>query len=205
MPSLPQSLEFRRMSPSWSPTRSSWRHKRARRYDRRAQKAGCRDPVVAKTHRRPGYRGNCIVPAANDTAMIVAASAQRHTDLMTLFLPNARATNWLLIVGFCSIGFALYMRYLAVEQSTVGLACQAELNTWLCFTRQITIVLFTYSVFGWFALIVAALNFIRPSLVLFSIALAATCCGVVLYNVGLSSLAAGLLVVSLSRRAPEPD
>ena len=142
---------------------------------------------------------------ADRTAMIVAASARRHTDLMTLFLPNARATNWLLIVGFCSIGFALYMRYLAVEQSTVGLACQAGLNTWLCFTRQITIVLFTYSVFGWFALIVAALNFIRPSLVLFAIALAAACCGVVLYNVGLSSLAAGLLVVSLSRRAPEPD
>lgn len=137
--------------------------------------------------------------------MIVAASAQRHTDLMKLFLPNARATNWLLIVGFCSIGYALYMRYLAIEQSTVGLACQAGLNTWLCFTRQVTIALFTYSVFGWFALIVAALNLLRPSLVLFAVALAAACIGVVLYNVGLSSLAAGLLVISLARRAPEPD
>jgi len=137
--------------------------------------------------------------------MIVAASAQRHNDFMKLFLPNARATNWLLIVGFCSIGYALYMRYLAVEQSPVGLACQAGLNTWLCFTRQITIVLFTHSVFGWFSLIVAALNFARPSLILFAVALGAACSGVVLYNVGLSSLAAGLLVVSLARRAPEPD
>src|SRR5215831_547482 len=110
---------------------------------------------------------------------------------MKLFLPNARALNWLLIVGFCSIGYALYMRYLAVEQSTVGLACQAGLNTWLCFTRQITIVLFTYSAFGWAALVVAALNLVRPSLLLFAIALATVCCGVVLYNVGLSSLAAG--------------
>lgn len=135
--------------------------------------------------------------------MIVAVAAQRHNDPMKLFLPNARATNWLLIVGFCSIGYALYMRYLAVEQSTVGLACQAGLNTWLCFTRQITIVLFTYSIFGWFALIVAALNLVRPSLVLFTIALAAACCGVVLYNVALSALAAGLLVISLARRAPE--
>jgi len=124
---------------------------------------------------------------------------------MKLFLPSARATNWLLIVGFCSIGYALYMRYLAIEQSTVGLACQAGLDTWLCSTRQITIVLFTYSVFGWFALIAAALNFLRPSLVLFAVALAAACCGVVLYNVGLSALAAGLLVLSLARRAPEPD
>jgi len=124
---------------------------------------------------------------------------------MKLFLPNARALNWLLIVGFCSIGYALYMRYLAVEQSTVGLACQAGLNTWLCFTRQITIVLFTYSVFGWFALIVAALNLLRPSLVLFAVALAASCAGVVLYNAGLSALAAGLLMLSLARRAPETD
>ena len=124
---------------------------------------------------------------------------------MKLFLPNARAINWLLVVGFCSVGYALYMRYLAVEQSSVGLACQAGLNTWLCFTRQVTIALFTYSVFGWFALIVAALNLLRPSLVLFALALAAACLGLVLYNVGLSSLAAGLLVLSLARRVPEPD
>ena len=103
------------------------------------------------------------------------------------------------------MGYALYMRYLAIEQSTVGLACQAGLNTWLCATRQITIVLFTYSVFGWFSLIVAVLNFLRPSLVLFAAALAATCCGLVLYNAGLSALAAGLLVLSLARRAPEAD
>jgi hypothetical protein len=135
---------------------------------------------------------------------IVDAAARRHTDWMKLFLPNARATNWLLVIGFCSIGYALYMRYLAVEQSTVGLACQTGLNTWLCFTRQITIVLFTYSVFGWIAVIVAALNLLRPSLVLFGLALAAAGCGVVLYNVGLSSLAVGLLVLSLARRAPEP-
>src|SRR5689334_11745508 len=124
---------------------------------------------------------------------------------MKLFLPNARALNWLLVVGFCSIGYALYMRYLAVEQSSVGLACQAGLNTWLCVTRQITIALFTYSVFGWFSLIVAMLNFLRPSLLLFAVALAAACCGVVLYNVGLSSLAVGLLILSLARRAPEPE
>ena len=136
---------------------------------------------------------------------MIVATSQRHTDQMRLFLPSARATNWLLIVGFCSIGYALYMRYLAVEQSSVGLACQAGLNSWLCFTRQITIALFTYSAFGWTALIVAALNLMRPSLLLFAVALAAACCGIVLYNIGLSSLAVGLLVLSFARRAPEPD
>jgi hypothetical protein len=124
---------------------------------------------------------------------------------MKLFLPSARATNWLLIVGFCALGYALYMRYLAVEQSTVGLACQAGLNSWLCATRQVTIGIFTYSAFGGFALAVAALNLLRPSLLLFGAALAAACCGIVLYNIVLSALAAGLLVLSFARRAPETD
>jgi len=124
---------------------------------------------------------------------------------MKLFLPSARATNVLLIVGFASLGYALYMRYLAIEQSTVGLACGAGLDTWLCFSRRIAIALFTNSAFGITALAVAALNLLRPSLVLFALALAAACFGIVLYNIALSALAVGLLVLSFARRAPEPD
>jgi hypothetical protein len=124
---------------------------------------------------------------------------------MKLFLPSARATNYLLIVGFCSLGYAFYIRYLAIEQSNVGLACAGGLNTWLCFSRHIAVMLFSYSVFGWAALIVAALNLLRPSLVLFAVALSFSCFGVVLYNVGLSALAVGLLLLSFARRAPEPD
>lgn len=124
---------------------------------------------------------------------------------MKLFLPSARATNILLIVGFCSLGLALYMRYLAIEQSSVGLSCGAGLDTWLCFSRRIAIALFTNSVFGIAALLVAALNLLRPSLVLFAVALACACLGIVLYNVQLSALAAGLLVLSLARRAPATE
>ena len=121
---------------------------------------------------------------------------------MRLFLPSARAINVLLIVGFCALGCAFYMRYLVVEQSTVSLACEAGLKSFLCMSRAIATALFTYLVFGWTALIVAALNLLRPSLLLFAIALAATCFGLVLYNGGLAALAAGLLVLSLARRAP---
>jgi hypothetical protein len=124
---------------------------------------------------------------------------------MKLFLPSARATNWLLIVGFSAMGYALYMRYLAVEQSTVGLACGAGLNTWLCFSRRIVIALFEHTVFGWTALVLAAINLVRPSLVMFGLALAAVCLGIVLYNIELSGIAAGLLVLSLARRAPETN
>ena len=94
---------------------------------------------------------------------------------MKLFLPSARATNVLLIVGFCALGYALYLRYLGIEQSAVGLACGAGLNTWLCFSRTIATVLFQNSVFGIAALVIAALNLLRPTLVLFAAALAIAC------------------------------
>jgi hypothetical protein len=121
---------------------------------------------------------------------------------MRLFLPSARATNWLLIVGFGALGYALYMRYVGIENTQVGLACAAGLDSWMCSSRQIVVVLFQYSVFGYGALIVAAVHFLRPTLVVFGVALALTCLGVVLYNVGLASVAAALLVLSLARRAP---
>ena len=123
---------------------------------------------------------------------------------MKLFLPSARATNWLLIVSFCSLGYALYLRYLVLQQSSVALACDAGLGTWLCFSRSIVIPLFQYDVFGAVALILAAIHLLRPSLLLFGAALAVACLGVVFYNEGLASLAAGLLILSLARRVPAP-
>jgi hypothetical protein len=122
-----------------------------------------------------------------------------------LFLPTARQTNWLLIVGFLSIGEALYIRYMAIENTNVELACQAGLNTWLCSTFRVSIVLFNHDVFGGVAVAAALLNLVRPSIVLLSLALAAAGFGIVLHNADLSALAAGLLVLSLARPAPAAE
>jgi hypothetical protein len=116
-----------------------------------------------------------------------------------LFAPTARQTCWLIVIGPCSLGYALYLRYLAIELSSVGLACQGGLQTWLCSTRALVMTLFNNSVFGWVALGAAAINLIRPTLPVFVIGLAAAAFGVVLYNVGLSGLAAALLILSLAR------
>jgi hypothetical protein len=124
---------------------------------------------------------------------------------MKLFLPSARAANFLLIVGFVSLGYALYIRYTALEVSSVGLACAAGLDTWLCASRKVIVTLHQHAVFGIGALIIAAINLLRPSLLLFAVALALACLGVVLFNIVLSALAAGLLILSLARRAPESD
>ena len=122
-----------------------------------------------------------------------------------LFCPTARQTNWLLIVGFLALGEALYLRYLAIEHGQVALACQAGLNTWLCATFRLTIVLFNHAVFGWVALVAALLNLVRPSLVLVAVGLAAAAFGLVLHNAGLAGLAVALLILSFARPVPQPE
>jgi hypothetical protein len=122
-----------------------------------------------------------------------------------LFLPTARQTNWLLLVGLLSLGEALYLRYLAIEYAQVSLACQGGLSTWLCTTFRLAIVLYNHSVFGWVALASALLNLVRPSIALILVALAATAFGLVLHNADLAGLAAALLILSLARPAPAPE
>ncbi len=122
-----------------------------------------------------------------------------------LFLPTARQTNWLLIVGFLSVGQALYLRYMAMENTNVSLACQAGLKTVLCGAFHLSAVLYNHEVFGGIALAVALLNLWRPSLLLFAVALAVACFGIVLHNADLSALAAAVLILSLARPAPVPE
>ena len=122
-----------------------------------------------------------------------------------LFLPSMRATIALAIIGVTAIGAAFYLRYLVIENSTLGLACDANLKSMLCAVRRVTIALFTHSAFGIAAAAASTLNLLRPSGVFFSFALAAAGLGIVLYNVALSGLAFGLLTLSFARREFEPE
>lgn len=119
------------------------------------------------------------------------------------FRPTAAALNWVIAIGFLSLGYAMYLRYLVIEQSSVGLACDAGLKTWLCLSRTIASALFDHGVFGWVGLGAAILTLIRPSAPLFTIALAASAFGIVLYNAALAGLAAALLILCFARPARE--
>jgi hypothetical protein len=118
------------------------------------------------------------------------------------FRLSALQVQWLLIVGFLTVGYALYLRYLAIEFSQVALACDAGLPTMLCKTRILMTYLFRNSVFGIAALVIAVLHVIRPSIVLLTGGLIAAGFGIVLYNVGLAGLAIGLLILGFARPAP---
>ncbi|MBL8585276.1 MAG: hypothetical protein JNM23_00955 [Bradyrhizobiaceae bacterium] len=121
------------------------------------------------------------------------------------FLPSARTTNWLLTIGFAALLGAFYLRYLVVENSTVGLACDAGRDSAVCHARFVASRLFRAQVFGFVALGAALLNLIRPALPLFAIAIVATAFGLVLYNTSLAGLAAGLMVMSFARPAREQE
>jgi hypothetical protein len=94
------------------------------------------------------------------------------------------------------------VRYLAIEFSSVALACDAGLHTLLCKTRLLVTYLFSNSVFGIVALIIATLHVIRPSIVLLTAGLIVAGLGIVLYNLGLSGIAIGLLILGFARPAP---
>ena len=110
--------------------------------------------------------------------------------------------QFLLVVGFVTVGCALYLRYLAVEFSTVALACDGGLQSLLCKSRTLATTLFKNSVFGIVALVIATLHVMRPSIVLLTGGLIAAGLGIVLYNIVLSGLAIGLLILGFARPAP---
>ncbi len=110
--------------------------------------------------------------------------------------------QWLLIVGFTTVGYALYLRYFAIEFSQFALSCDAGLPTMLCKIRLVATYLFKHSAFGIAALVIAVLHLIRPSIVTLTAGLIAAGLGIVLYNIILSGLAIGLMVLGFARPAP---
>ena len=122
-----------------------------------------------------------------------------------VYRPTFAQTGWLVAVGVLAIGAALYVRYRIIEVSAVGLACDAGMQSVECSVRKAATAMFNNSAFGYGALIIGALNLVRPSVVLLTLGLILGGAGVVLYNGALAALALALLMISLARPAPEPE
>lgn len=120
-----------------------------------------------------------------------------------LHRPTLRQAICLAILALAALTYGFWMRYQVIEQSAVGIACEAGGANWLCASRRTAIALFTPEAFGIVALGAALLNLLRPSVIFWGIALLAGGAGLVLYNTALSALAAALLILSLARPVPE--
>jgi hypothetical protein len=115
------------------------------------------------------------------------------------FLPSPRAANLLIALGAAALGYAFYLRYLVIENSTVGLACEAGLGTFACMARKAAIFLFRYQAFGVLAFVASIYHLLRPNIYAFAAGMIAAAFGLVLYNNGLAATAAALLVISFAR------
>jgi hypothetical protein len=119
-----------------------------------------------------------------------------------LFLPSQRASLLLAVLGLAALGTALFLRYGIIQNSVIGVACEAGEVSLTCKIRLAVILMFIQDAFGWMAVIAAGVQLWRPNSVAFGTSLIFALLGLVLYNTRASALAVGLLVVSLARPAP---
>ena len=118
---------------------------------------------------------------------------------LSYFLPSRRALLVIVPLVAAALLAALYLRYRIIQNTPIGLACEAGEQSLTCTVRLITILLFARGAFGWTAVAAAALQLWRPNVVIFGVGLVAAAFGIVLYNTRLSALAVALLVLSLAR------
>ncbi len=140
---------------------------------------------------------------------MTSTTANATGQLRGTFYPGRKSALILCGLGLGAFAVAAYLRYGLVEPSSIGLECDAGINTTLCIVRRVFINLFTLSVFGWGALAAALLAFIRPATLSIAVALVLGVMGCVLYNTGLSAVALSVLPLVFARRAPfkefQPD
>jgi hypothetical protein len=120
----------------------------------------------------------------------------------SLFKPSGRAALILSLLTVAAVGSALFLRYRIIQNTPIGLACEAGEQSLTCTTRLAAIHLFVRSIFGWTAVAAALIQLWRPNATVFGVGLISAGFGLVLYNTRLSSLAVALLVLSFARAWP---
>ncbi len=118
-----------------------------------------------------------------------------------LFLPSKRAVALFAALGLAALGAALFLRYSIIQNTPIGLACEAGEESLTCKVRLAVILMFIQDTFGWMAVIAAGVQLWRPNRVAFAVGLVFALLGLVLYNTRASALAVTLLVLSLARPA----
>lgn len=120
-----------------------------------------------------------------------------------LFLPSKRAAAILTVLGIAVLGAALFLRYAVIQNSAIGVACEAGKESLTCRVRLAVILMFVQDCFGWTAIIASGVQLWRPNIVAFGCGLIFALLGLVLYNTRASALAIALLVLSLARPSAE--
>jgi hypothetical protein len=126
----------------------------------------------------------------------------RRAAAPKLFLSSKGAALLLALLGLAAVTAALYLRYGLIQNTPIGLACEAGEVSFTCKLRLVVIIMFINECFGWTALIAALVQLWRPNVVALGIGLVFALLGLVLYNTRVSALAVTLLVLSFARPRP---
>lgn len=121
--------------------------------------------------------------------------------MSAVFRPTVPQGVLLAVLAAGAVAGSLYLRYQVIQNSEIGVACDAGLGTLFCRARAGVVFLFHHSLFGWTALAAAALHLVRPSVALLALGLVAAGFGIVLYNVMPSAFAVGLMILAFARPA----
>jgi hypothetical protein len=118
------------------------------------------------------------------------------------YAPSRRAIVILAILAVAALGAALFLRYDIIQNTPIGLACEAGEASFTCKLRLMVILMFVNECFGWTALIAAMVQLWRPNMVVLGVGLVFALLGLVLYNTRVAALAVTLLVLSFARHRP---
>ena len=161
-------------------------------------------PYKAKADVRVGLflRGDARLSLPYDPLSMQRKSPASPDHSLSLFRPSGRVALILSLFAIAAVSFALYFRYNIIQNTPIGLACEAGEQSLTCTVRLAAIHLFVRGIFGWTSVAAALLQLWRPNVIVFGIGLISAAFGLVLYNTRLSSLAVALLVLSFARAWP---
>lgn len=121
---------------------------------------------------------------------------------MASFMPTARQTSALVLLGCATLGYGLYLRLSVLDAPELAAVCEAGLPRAVCTLRRIVFEFQDLQLFAGAAIAAAAYHFFRPALTLLTIALVASLLGLTVGDVGVSAFAVAVLVMSFVRPAP---
>ena len=124
-------------------------------------------------------------------------------QMSRLSVPMVRQLVVLLATVVPTVTGAFWLRLAVLEDRAVGLLCRQGSGDWRCLVRDAATFSYEYVLLGSFAVLIAAVNLVRPSYVTFALATVAATSSAIIYNVGGAGIAITLLILSLARRERE--
>lgn len=149
-------------------------------------------------------RRHCEARQSHDEYMGAKSSVCQLCEDLTIpmsgsLIPIARQLAVLLAMLLLTVSCTFWLRFGVLEDRAVALSCRQGSGDWLCLVRIAATFSYEHSLLGSLAVLLAAMNLVRPSFAGFAVATVVAAISAVLYNVGGAGIAITLVILSLAR------